>query len=58
MTSMYYFYDVLSGYKVTPEQLKKQQDEWKEHRRKLLEQEEHEALIDYTPYELRNSQDN
>ena len=58
MTSTYYFYDVLSSYKLTPEQLKKQQEEWKDHRRKLLEQEEQEALVDYTPYDLRNSQDN
>ena len=58
MTSMYYFYDVLSGYKVTPEQLNKQQEEWKKSRRRMLEEEEKEALIDYTPYDLRNSQDN
>ena len=58
MTSMYYFYDVLSGYKVTPEQLKKQQEEWNRSRRRMIEEEEKEALIDYTPYDLRNSQDN
>ena len=55
---MYYFYDVLSSYKLTPEQLKKQQEEWTDHKRKLMEQEEQEALVDYTPYDLRNSQDN
>lgn len=58
MTSTYYFYDVLSGYKVTPEEHKKQQDEWKRSRQRLLEEQEKEALIDYTPYDLRDSQDN
>lgn len=57
MTSTYYFYDVLSGYKVTPEQLKKQQEEWKDYRRKLMEEQEAEAMVDYTPYDLRDSQD-
>lgn len=61
MTSTYYFYDVLSSYKVTPEQLKKQQEEWKEYKQKLMEQEEQDALetlVDYTPYDLRDSQNN
>lgn len=58
MTSMYYFYDVLSGYKVTPEQLKKQQDEWNRSRQRMLEEQDAEALVDYTPYDLRDSQGN
>ena len=56
MTSMYYFYDVLSGYKVTPEQFKKQQEEWKRIRQKLMEEQEKEAMMDYTPYELRKNE--
>ena len=58
MTSMYYFYDVLSGYKLTPEQLKKQQDEWNRSRQRMLEEQDAEALVDYTPYDLRDSQGN
>jgi hypothetical protein len=53
MTSMYYFYDVLSGYKLTTEQLKKQQEEWKEYKQTLMEEQEKEALVDYAPYDRR-----